>query len=128
MRRSRCTVRACVAGFLALLVAALLATDYAAAQPVTERERTPATAEQRFTASSSDPSGQAEDDRQPRSSTRGTLRLPAPAARPGCVCGCDDRSARGRAARGIPGPVAAGDAVPKTRSVEVPLLHQVFRC
>jgi hypothetical protein len=123
MRRNRRAVRTFVAAVV-LVLASLLTTDGVAAQVVPERERTTVSAE-RCETSSSDHSGATKDGRQPWHGVRAQTQVPAPAPKRGCVCGCGDRSETPSA---VTRPVGAREAVPRKRSVELPLLHQVFRC
>ena len=123
MRPSRHVLRSLVT-VVTLLLAALVAVDAASAQVGSEGVRAAASAGA-SAATSADHSGTAEDDCPSRRIVRGPAGAPARSLPPGHVCGCYFRT--GVALR-------AGSAVtvrahgPRTRSVDLPLLHQVFRC
>jgi hypothetical protein len=139
MRRCRRTSWSLTA-LVVLLLSALFAADCATAQAVPDKDRVAVTRQAKTQAQTqAERCGDAasdltltgvgghedEHEHKPRRATQVAVTLPAPASQPACDCGCGVRTA---VTRQPTSPVAAREAVPRRRSIELPLLHQAFRC
>lgn len=123
MRRSANVLRAFVAA-VALLLSALLAVDSAAAQ-VTPVAGQSAGSAQQTSISAAEEHEEKTDNCQARRTPRNPVNIPAPAASPlqTCVCHTDPPAGPTHVA-----PVTGSEAFSMGRTVELPVLHQVFRC
>lgn len=127
MRTIRHTARALVMA-VSVLLALFIAADCASAQ-VIHPETTSVTA-------SADPRPIAESLASAHGDTgtedckglrgRAPLTAPTPSGKYGCVCGCDSGAPAPRTA--ISTSVTGRQAVPVSRSGELPVILQIFRC
>ncbi|MGW8381116.1 hypothetical protein [Streptomyces sp. ODS28] len=123
MRRRRTVIRAFVTA-VSLLLTALLAADSAAAQVVPASEHGVASIQQ------SQIQGEAERDTIPADcqshrGARNPVNTPAPTVNPLHMCVCHfGPSVAPKAVAAITG----SEGFSRGRTVEIPLLHQVFRC
>ena len=128
VRTIRRTARTLVA-VVSVLLALFIATDCAAAQ-VTQPEiiSASASADPRpvMKAATSPHGDTGAPDCQGVSGGRAPLTTPTPSGRHGCVCGCNVGVREPRTA--ITAPVTERQAVPVSRSGELPVTLQIFRC
>ncbi|MDX3228196.1 hypothetical protein [Streptomyces sp. ME19-01-6] len=114
---------------VSVLLALFIAADCASVQ-VTHPQTvaTASVAESRpavkVTASSHDDAGA--DDCQGLRGARAPLTAPTPTGKPGCVCGCDAGRLEPRTT--AVAPLTGRQAVPVSRSGELPVSLQIFRC
>ncbi|MBR7677836.1 hypothetical protein [Streptomyces daliensis] len=123
MRRSRTVVRFLVTA-VSLLLSVLISADCAAAQVTPPVERVSVSAE-RSPTSEGEHTKQSPKDCQMRRGARQPFVAPTPVPQQVVMCGCDSRV---NMPEHVVVPVTGSEAVPRARSVEIPLLHQVFRC
>lgn len=127
VRTIRHTARALLAT-VSVLLALFIAADCASAQ-VTHPEAISATAsaDPRLVVEAASPHHDAgAEDCQGLRGGRAPLTAPTPSGKYGCVCGCDSGLPVRRTA--ITTSLTERQAVPVSRSGEVPLVLQVFRC
>lgn len=109
---------------LVLLLAAFLGVECASAQVTAETFR-PAASASVYTAVPGERSGAAEDDCKPRHGPRRSASAQAHARASARVCDCDVRTVRAhRAAESV----TVREGARAGRAVDLPLLHQTFRC
>lgn len=123
MRRSTSVLRTFVTA-IALLLSALLAADSAAAQVVPVTEHGVVSAEGAQVSSEDSPHTVPADCKSHRGA-RNPVNTPAPAVNPLHMCVCHSGPDLGPK---YVVPVTGSEAFPRGRSVDLSVLHQVFRC